>query len=447
MKFLNKMKSSGYLVFVVLIFLLIVFAFDLKSYVCDSLQMDFSAYYTAGRDFLLGNDIYKNNILSPLSNWDGVSRYEHSRYIYFPVFSLVFVPFSLFPYRIAKIIWTVLSFFSLIASLFLILRHLSPTQSRKKNALIFSMLFMTIFYPVKTVLERGQVEPFLLLLIVVSLILINKQENSFIGGAVFSVAALMKFQLFVFLPFFILVGKKNAVAGMFAGILFINLIALIMLGREDMEKYYLKELPRIVQYGESGTVEMLLKDQKFENRLKELHYGISAKDGRYYKTSGIQLYSNASLTKAVSKRIPLSSNYVLLFFCTVVFFIAGYFQFKKQHLLKLMKNKNKYWEFWLGMLLFAVSVSPISWTMSLVWLLPLFVVFMIDEDISIFRTDYLLVFIGFILIAFPDSWLLEIQNSTIAKIVEGKYLYGEILILAGLFIRFVKWEERNYGNT
>ncbi len=425
----------------------VLFFIRIYSVTNESLQMDFSAYYTAGRDFLLGNDVYKNNILTPLSNWDGVSRYEHSRYIYFPVFSLVFVPFSLFPYRIAKIIWTVLSFFSLIASLFLILRHLSPTQSRKKNALIFSMLFMTIFYPVKTVLERGQVEPFLLLLIVVSLILINKQENSFIGGAVFSVAALMKFQLFVFLPFFILVGKKNAVAGMFAGILFINLIALIMFGREDMEKYYLKELPRIVQYGESGTDAMLLNNLEFQNRLQELDHGISLKDEKYYKTSNIMLYSNASLTKAISKRISISSVYILLFFCTIFFSIITYFKFKKQQLSKLMKNKNKYWEFWLGILLFAVSVSPISWTMSLVWLLPLFVVFMIDENISIFRADCLLVFIGFILISFSDSWLLEIQNLTIAKIVEGKYLYGEILILAGLFIRFVKWEERNYGNT
>ena len=434
----------------ILIFVSIVsvlFLIGLCSVINESLQMDFSAYYTAGRDFLLGNDIYKNNILSPLSNWDGVSRYEHSRYIYFPVFSLFFVPFSLFPYQIAKLIWTVFCFFSLIASLLLVLKHLPATESRKKMAFTFSLFLTMLFYPLKTVLERGQIEPFLLLIMTVSLILIYEKETSFAGGALLSVVALVKFQLLIFFPIFMLCGRKKAVIGMFFGFILINLLSFAVFGVESTSKYYFKELPRIVQYGESGTEAMLLDDAEFQKRLQELDRGISLKDGRSYKASNILFYSNASLTKAISKRLSVSSVYVLLFFCTIFFFVVAYLQFKKQQLSKLITNRNRYWEFWLAVLLFSVSVSPVSWTTALVWLLPLFLVLICSEKICLTSSDHLMFFAGYVFIAFPDNLLFAIKYPVISNIVEGKYLYGQILILATLFVRFVSWKEESYENS
>ena len=51
----------------------------------DSLQMDFSAYYTAGEALSVGLSPYVTHVSTDPVIWDGQGRYRHSRFLYPPL--------------------------------------------------------------------------------------------------------------------------------------------------------------------------------------------------------------------------------------------------------------------------------------------------------------------------------------------------------------------------
>jgi len=77
----------------------------------QSLQMDFTAYYAAGKSLNNGLSPYINHITTRWDLWDGVASFKHSRFLYPPLVANMFQPIATLTFIKAKYIW---NFFNLL---------------------------------------------------------------------------------------------------------------------------------------------------------------------------------------------------------------------------------------------------------------------------------------------------------------------------------------------
>jgi len=68
----------------------------------NSVQMDFTAYYTAGKSLNYGQSPYVNHIRENWNLWDGIATYKQSRFLYAPLVANMFQPVAKIPYHSAK---------------------------------------------------------------------------------------------------------------------------------------------------------------------------------------------------------------------------------------------------------------------------------------------------------------------------------------------------------
>ena len=111
----------------VIIFLIVLLVFSLYRitgkailFGSQSLQLDFSAYYTAGKSLNHGFNPYENNILKGFQYWDGFAQFKHSRFLYPPLAAEVFRPLSLLNYHDAKTIWNILNILLYLSAFFIL---------------------------------------------------------------------------------------------------------------------------------------------------------------------------------------------------------------------------------------------------------------------------------------------------------------------------------------
>src|SRR5437763_1243460 len=89
-------------------------------FVRGSLQLDFSAYYTAAEASTRGLTPYENHIERGL--WDGICRFRHSRFLYPPLVARLLRPLAALPYHRAKALWTMASIAAVGAGLGMAMR-------------------------------------------------------------------------------------------------------------------------------------------------------------------------------------------------------------------------------------------------------------------------------------------------------------------------------------
>ena len=107
-----------------LLLLLFLLAFARWAGLCHrfgqrSLQMDFSAFYTAGEAMNQGLSPYENHIAREPPVWDGYCEFQHSRFLYPPLAAAVFRPLAALPYAQAKRVWMLLMAASVVLSVVL----------------------------------------------------------------------------------------------------------------------------------------------------------------------------------------------------------------------------------------------------------------------------------------------------------------------------------------
>jgi hypothetical protein len=129
----------------------------------SSLQQDFAAYWVAGAARRAGLDPYVNQLGGPGAPelWDGVAVFAHSRFLYAPIVADVFRAFALFPYPLAKALWTALMVAAWVGAALATARAVGG-----RSASAVALGAGALFYPLHLALERGQIEPLVLLLLV-----------------------------------------------------------------------------------------------------------------------------------------------------------------------------------------------------------------------------------------------------------------------------------------
>lgn len=405
----------------------------------QSIQMDFTAYYAAGKSLNNGLSPYVNHILTRWDLWDGIASFKHSRFLYPPLVANLFRPIASIQYINAKYIW---NFFNLLCYIicfvllaFILLRNDKSERYKKFNKILISAILAFNFFPFIALLERGQIDLVTLLFILLGFtFFLKKSKNEFLSGLFFGIATLFKLYSFLLIPFFFVQKKYKVIYGYITGIAVLVLLTVIFSGTHLSYEYLTAEAPRIAKYGSSGTPEMQLPVWILQAYLPMTPTSISIIDGRMYLTESISFNSKASFIRLFEVTLPkIFSNSAYSFFVFAVFFLL-FLYFKKKNTLGEYEGKFIFWQ----MILIVITLSsPYTWLMNLVWLMPVSFVLVGELPDMIKRKKYaaaVIIISGFILLAYPDNLLVTKNIKIIGEFFKSRYVISEFLLALSLFL-------------
>ena len=390
----------------------------------QSLQMDFTAYYTAGKVMNLNLNPYKNYIAEDWNLWDGVAQYKHSRFLYPPIAGSFFQPFAKLQYSTAKHIWNYLNFIFVISAVFLWLKI--SRFDRNIIIILITGIFIFNFFPLYTLLERGQIDGLTFLLLSFGIFLGIKKKN-LAAGIFFAFASIFKFYSILIIPFLLLRKKFNTVISFVISLIGLISVMYAFNGTSLTNDYIFNQLPRISEFTEGGTEEMKIDSWILKNYFGISRYSISLMEGQFFVSESISFFSKASLIRAISTSqdkigLNLSNSIwsVILFIIVFIFFLKN---------IKVYNELN----LWMTIFLMILVCSPFTWVMNLVWLIPvIFVIFkLIQMDLY---KNFIFAFIitGLTVISIPDNY--KVNNLIIDGFMKSRHVMGEILILTGMLL-------------
>jgi hypothetical protein len=403
----------------------------------QSVQMDFTAYYSAGKSVDNNLSPYVNYVLTRWDLWDGISAYKHSRFLYPPLVANLFQPLAKLPYIQAKYIWNFFNLFCLLTS-FLLLVFIFYKKNkegiyRKTIKILISGILTFNFFPFLALLERGQIDCVTLLFLMIGFsLMLNKEKYGFLSGIFFGVATLFKLYSILLIPFFFIQKKYKIIYGYFTGVFVLIVLTFFISGKDVSYNYITQDAPRIAKYGSTGTDEMRLPVWILQAYLPMTPTSIVSLDGRMYLTESISFNSKASFIKILEVGLPkIFSNSVLSLFVFGVFFVLIYVYRKK---LRNDSDANPFL-FWQVVLIIITLSSPYTWVMNLVWLLP-FVFIVVEILPELFKQKrYLLLsllVLGFLLLSIYDDLLVTKQMKLFGEIFKVRFIASEFILLFSL---------------
>jgi hypothetical protein len=409
----------------------------------ESLQMDFSAFYTAGEAANAGLSPYENHYPDI---WDGICRFQHSRFLYPPLVATLFRPIAAVPYHIAKYLWMLLSLACVAASIVLAFKAIGGELGLvSRLALAFFVLF---FHPLLVLLERGQVDAITLLLVTASFFLICCRRRDFAAGILLAVAVLLKLHTIYVVPFLLLRRKWRTLAGLAAAGFALLLLSLSADGPDRLIRYATVELPRIAEYGEEGPVEMRLAPNIKDTMPYKGRRAV--KQGRDYPHGALRFHAPAALVAtpfgaaaeaAVSSlgfhptvsvvSVVILSSFILLF---LAWEIATRFSWRPD-------SRNEF-VYWLLILVIVLLSGPMTWVMNAVWLIPLPVFVLAEWKTSGSRAraaGLAVLSAGLLWMALPDhkSFPQPVPFDWTQDIVTSENALATVFVAIGLMLHIV----------
>jgi len=318
-----------------------------------SLQQDFAAYHTAGRARARGLDPYVNHVASG-GPWDGVAVYRHSRFLYPPLVADLFRPLAALPFPWAKALFTAASLLGLIAGLTLV--RADAGAALPAGTLL---LLAAVWPPVFAALERGQIDLLLFPLLAASW---RWRRRPMLAGAALAVCTLGKPLILGLLPLLVVARRTRWAAAMATALVALGLLSLAVSGLSSNREYVTEVLPRAARWGEGGPAAWLLDERALASVSDQLEGGTARLDGAVFAQQVGDFPRNASLPRALAGDGPPAPGVIW-----GLALLGGAALAWAAH--RRPDSAGWYW----GGLLLGVTVAPVSWAMSLVWALPLFV--------------------------------------------------------------------------
>ncbi|MBL7128898.1 MAG: DUF2029 domain-containing protein [Ignavibacteria bacterium] len=441
-------KNSGKILLKVILALILIISFlRLISFTIEfseeSLQMDFTAYYFAGKSLNNGLSPYENHVLSRWDLWDGVNMFKHSRFLYPPLIANLFQPLASLPYIKAKYIWNFFNLFCYLLCFVLLIKIFLFSKDFIKILIAGILTFN--FFPFITLLERGQIDCITFLLLLTGLMLLVKSKKyHFTSGFLMGITSLFKLYSLLLLPFFLIRKKFIVVYGYISGMLLIIILTLLICGLDTSYNYLTKEAVRISEYGSSGSNEMAVPVKIIQKFHLISPYSMAIIDGRIYLTESISFNSKASFIKTLevlqSKASFNLSNTTYSVMVFAFFFILMIVYSKKY---KIKDNDFVYWQVILIIILLS---SPYTWVMNLVWLTPVaFIMINSFSDLMARKKSLILVtlIVGYLFLSLPDNLLLTEHVPLIKEFFSARYVMSQLLILFSLVIYLKDTETKN----
>ena len=268
-----------------------------------NLQVDFSAYYTAGEAALAGLSPYVNQAGQEPAIWDGLCFTTFSRFLYPPPALLPFLGLALLPFAAAKLLWTALLLVLAAAALLLGARLAGiPWRSR---SLTLVGLGLAVSWPLLLTLERGQID---LLTLTVLLCALwagrgRTRGNAVLAGILWAVAIIFKPHSLLALPFLLLRRQWLIAAGAGAALaLAFGLSGL--LAPAVTHEYRTTVAPRLARHGDDPPKSDLLPRETMRAVLAGLPPQIASKQEHLYRRFGLEFDERGSLVWAVGGEAP-----------------------------------------------------------------------------------------------------------------------------------------------
>ncbi|MDO8570640.1 MAG: glycosyltransferase family 87 protein [Candidatus Daviesbacteria bacterium] len=330
--------------------------------------IDFSYYYQASK-FILQN-------ISPYYNGKFVLNYPPSSFFFF-------IPFSIFPYRLEEILWTILSYFSLLVSIFLLLKLFYKKISLKIYLVIYGLVMLS--FPFKFNFGMGQVNIFILLFLCLNLYF-YKTKKYLMSGIFLAIAISIKLTPIILLLFFLKKKRYDVIFSTLIFLLFLNILSILFFGINNFLDFYFKVLPSIPKI--AGTV-----------------------------------YYNQALTGFLS-RLGLSFNIYIINYLIFIFLI----------MIGLIITKSKKENFTKEILEYGFFISLMLISGGLAWqhhfvllLIPYLGFFILFLQKKLSRTEILLLFISYILVSYniksPSNF------SGLLNLFLSHVFYGNLILL------------------
>ncbi|MBE9012280.1 DUF2029 domain-containing protein [Pseudanabaenaceae cyanobacterium LEGE 13415] len=209
--------------------------------VLESYQIDFRPYYIAGKSILYGLDPYVNHVTQYPEFFTPVNAGSSptSGFIYLPVTALLFVPFALFSYTTAKVIYSSFILILLWLLLFELVRH---SHFKIKGE---TLLFSIVSFPVFAAFERGQIDIVVTYLTVLAFLLYQRHRQKVIPGMLIGLAFCIKLFPAIAILYFLAKRQFKIVAYSILSIVFLLIVPIPILGTSIYTSYLKRMLPRI----------------------------------------------------------------------------------------------------------------------------------------------------------------------------------------------------------
>lgn len=395
----------------------------------DSLQADFSAFYTAGQAARAGLSPYWNAPERDPPLWDGVSAYPTSRFLYPPLAASVFAPLTRLGYAAAKNLWMVLTLAAVAGTLAALVRALGWRAT--PEGLLGIAAFTCLFHPLLLHLERGQVDAFTLLAVALALRpMVAAGADSAGSGVLLAMGAVLKPSVAGLLPFLVLRGRWRAVGGFAGGAVAAALATVALHGTGGLAGYLTEELPRISVEGEAhGDARRL--DAAVLARLRDgAPEGMTRRDGTLYRIESFRFVTNASLTRPLKRRLGLRIGPSRLSLLVLAALVAATGLWQWRHRGALAAAPMRELAYWQAAMAAVLLAWPVTWAMNAVWLLPAALVIACawPQAGPPARASLALCTAGLLLAAVPD----EPAQLALGGVASLKYVLAELIVFGSL---------------
>jgi len=148
----------------------------------DARTKDFAAYWQAGHMILLGQDVYDSNEWIAKRELLQTALHSEPTFQYPLPFAILFAPFAMLSVQASYVFWVFLVQAAILASI-VILFSFYPGRSGYIELAIVAGIFL--FRPAFSVIVAGQIPPFLLFFVSLTILLFN-QKKWFWGGFILS---------------------------------------------------------------------------------------------------------------------------------------------------------------------------------------------------------------------------------------------------------------------
>ena len=358
------------------------------------LQVDFSAYYTAGEAALAGLSPYANQVGHQPPIWDGLCFTTFSRFLYPPASLLPFLGLAMLPYATAKLLWTVL-LLGLASEAVVLGARLAGVPPRSR-AVALVALGLAVCWPLLLSLERGQIDVVVLVLLLGALWASRARTrwSASLAGILWALAIVFKPHTLLALPF-LLLRRQWVVAGS-ALVALAVAVGLSSLTAPAITHEYLDTVaPRLARHGDDPPKSDLLPRETMRRALAGLPPQVASKQGRLYRRFGLEFDARGSLVWAVGGEAPAHPGTLSLFSWTALFGLVlacrrpradepsrvgsppaspaahhrgrEWEPFQGSHSRRFAVEDLAWWQTgWCVVLLSA----PLTWAMNAIWLLP-----------------------------------------------------------------------------
>ncbi len=409
-----------------------------------SLQVDFSAYYTAGESVNAHLSPYKNYLDSTPRIWDGYDTFKHSRFLYPPLVAYLFRLIALLPYHVAKYVWMYLSIISLLLAALLAFKAMNIKIDVVKGFIVLILLFT--FHPLIKYLAFGEIDAITLFFMVLGVYQICNKKNKKLSGIFFAISVLLKLHNILILPFLFLRKQWKVLIGFAAGGFILTFFSLLLCGFGQTISYLTVDLPRIAIYGEGGTKDMMEPDTVVSSL--NLDEGSTTKDGRVYSLArdGFNWTEYATLTQTpighlfqwllLKLKLNASQTAVSIIIFIILFSIF-YIKIFKGGSGNLQTQYDDFL-FWQAAFLIILLSAPITWDTNTVWLITLFPVLAskLKFTSTIEQFCLIVVCLGLAVIFIPNFSLypLVVPFGFLSNLSKYQYVIGELIIFIGFIM-------------